>query len=192
MELVADNAVKVERVTVESVLTDSVRPARVACDPMALFEAHIEWARGHAKAFRSRRRMPLHMAEALENSALIGLWSASQRYVPGAALFSTYAYWPVYRAMCDEIRTETDNFRTVNNVEFNCDMSNGVKDAMPLDAADDVAHLMSKCVPVEQRILRGMLDGKSLRAIGDELRVTESRVCQRLAEIRKKAKAENN
>jgi RNA polymerase sigma factor (sigma-70 family) len=153
----------------------------------ALFERHQTWAEKLAQHYVGKKRVQAFMVPDMVNSALIGLFHASARWIAmhcsdSDAAFRHYASSRVVGAMLDEMReqfgaNETRKVQVRGRVEFH-PLSQHLTEYERDRAEHDLDGIIKGLPNVERTVLRRRGDGLSQKAIGAELGVSESRVCQ--------------
>lgn len=147
-----------------------------------LFEENAEWAKCVARGWAKRHRVPTRLWEQCEQGALIGLWSASQRFDESRGLpFRKYAERRVTGGVVDELRDESKWRNAMHKHSINTDFTEVEMAAPPdrqADIKEEVEHRLKAWSPRARALARLYLAGWTLKQVGKTINVSESRICQ--------------
>lgn len=173
-----------------------------------LFRDHYAWALKIANRLAQRSHLRPDEAEPLKNAALVGLIQAAQRFEPERGLaFTTLAGTRIAGAVTDCLRAESwvprgalrkdsgkpecwKDLAPLQKVSLNQPIGHSEKlqiqdrirlqmRAPALDTTEEVEWLLAALPATEQFVIRQYyLQDESMKAIGEALGLTESRVCQ--------------
>ena len=184
-----------------------------APDVEARMVAYLLLARRIAGHMARVRGLRGYDADALQAAALVGLWKAARGFREECgATFPMYARRRISGEVLDALRSESSlNYRRKFDREFGAvlsleaittrprledDGSIGVPDARAADPSSPAGDAFEDAIPAcasprDRDVLRWYFrDGLTMRQVGDRLGVGESRICQVLGRIFRRARAE--